>query len=145
MRVRIMLVVALMVAVAFAASAQMHAGAGQAAGNADVEEIELTGRLRLERDQLPVLTVDGREYTLRIAPALSAEFEVRNGQEVSVSGFLLERPSRDLLGTTSIVMVRAIEVGGTRYVMPMQVMRHMRRAVQPQSRPAPGPVPPRRR
>ncbi len=121
MKRRMVLIVGLMAAVALVASAQMHGGAAGSFGGPNVtepEEVELTGRLQLERDQLPALESAGREYTLRIAPALSAELDVVNGQEVTVSGYLVERASRDLLGTTTIVMVRTIEVDGTRYVMP---------------------------
>lgn len=141
MKRRIVLAVGFMMVVALVAGAQMRGGAVgsfAAPGFSEAEEVELTGRLKLERDQLPALVAAGREYTLRIAAALSAELEVADGQEVTVSGYLMERASRDLLGTTTIVMVRAVEAGGTRYVMP--AMGHMRMGA-----PQPSPASPRGR
>ena len=110
------LVIALALVVVFSASAQRRGGMMGPAG--DVEEVELSGRLRLISNELPVLVSGADEYTLRISPVLSSEFTATDGQQVSVSGFLMERPSRDLLGTSRNVMVRTIEIGGSRYVMP---------------------------
>lgn len=138
MKRRMVLAAALMAVVVLASSAQMRERGGAAIdtpGLTEAQEVELTGRLRLERDQLPVLVAADREYTLRIAPALGAELDVATGQEVAVAGYLMERASRDLLGTTAFVMVRAIEVNGTRYVMP--VIGHMRGDVPRTSGPAP--------
>lgn len=119
MRRTTLFVMVLMLAVVFSASAQMRGGAVGPRGGGSFEEVELAGRLRLAANELPVLISGGQEYTLRIPPALSAEFSVSNGQQATVSGYLIERASFDLLGTQRVVMVRAIEVGGTRYVMPV--------------------------
>ncbi|TVR04593.1 MAG: hypothetical protein EA403_04675 [Spirochaetaceae bacterium] len=114
---RIMMVLVL-VAVAATVTVSAQARGGMMGPAASAEEVELTGRLRLVREQLPVLVSGTNEYVLRISPALSSEFQVTNNQQVSVSGFMVEHQSRDLLGTTRTVMVRSMEVGGTRYVMP---------------------------
>ena len=117
MKRRIILVLLVAIVATATVSAQMRGGLmGRALSSA--EEVELTGRLRLVRDQLPVLVSGTDEYVLRISPALSSEFQVTNDQQVRVSGFMVEHQSRDLLGTTRTVMVRSIDVGGTRYVMP---------------------------
>lgn len=112
------IILVLLVAIAATATVSAQARGGMMGPAASAEEVELTGRLRLVRDQLPVLVSGANEYVLRISPALSSEFQVTNNQQVSVSGFMVEHQSRDLLGTTRAVMVRSMEVGGTRYVMP---------------------------
>ncbi len=128
MKHRILMVLVLISTVAFAASAQMRGGMMQMHGGAgagfpgetdEVTQVELTGQLRLEANRLPVLVADGEEYTLQMPHALSAELEVSDGQTVQVSGYRFERPSRDLLGPVTTVMVLSIEVDGTRYIMPM--------------------------
>ena len=127
MKRRTIMVLVLISAVAFAASAQMRGGMmhmhddtgrGPALGADEMAEVELSGTLRLEANRLPVLVADGEELTLHIPHVLAAELQVSDGQAVQVSGYRVERPSRDLLGPVSIVMVHAIEVDGTRYVMP---------------------------
>ena len=121
--------IVLLVVVSFSAAAQARGGAFMGTPGATPEEVELSGRLQLQSGELPVLVSDGQEYTLRIAPALSAELDVTSGQQASVSGFLVERQSLDLMGSERVVMVRSIEVGGTKYVMPSGHMgatgRHM--------------------
>lgn len=121
--------IVLLVVVAFGAAAQARGGAFMGAPGTTPEEVELSGRLQLQSGQLPVLVSGGQEYTLRIAPTLSAELDVTSGQQASVSGYLVERQSMDLLGSERVVMVRSIEVGGTKYVMPSRHMgatgRHM--------------------
>ena len=112
------IILVLLVAIAATATVSAQARGGMMGPAASAEEVELTGRLRLVRDQLPVLVSGADEYVLRISPALSSEFQVTNNQQVSVSGVMVEHQSRDLLGTTRTVMVRSMEVGGTRYVMP---------------------------
>jgi uncharacterized protein YdeI (BOF family) len=97
------------------------AGRGGMMGGAtwdDVEETSLAGRLVLAEDEFPVLSSGGEEYSLRIHPALSSEVTVRNGQQVSVEGFVREFQSFDLMGTERIVHVTAMEVDGTRVVLP---------------------------
>jgi hypothetical protein len=127
MKHRTIMVLALISVVAFTASAQMRGGMmhmhgdtgrGPAWGTEEAAEVDLSGTLRLAVNQLPVLVADGEELTLQIPPVLAAEIQVRDGQAVQVSGYRFQRPSRDLLGPVSVVMVHAIEVDGTRYVMP---------------------------
>jgi hypothetical protein len=84
----------------------------------DAEETSLSGRLELAADEFPVLNSGGAEYTLRISPALSSELSVRNGQQISVEGYVREFPSFDLMGTERIVHVTAMEADGTRVVLP---------------------------
>ena len=108
----------LLVAVVTTVTVSAQARGGMMGPAASAEEVELTGRLRLVRDEFPVLVSGANEYVLRISPVLSSEFQVTNNQQVSVSGVMVEHQSRDLLGTTRTVMVRSIDVGGTRYVMP---------------------------
>lgn len=88
------------------------------AGPVEQEEVELTGRLQLAEDELPVLLAGGQEYTLLIPPTLAAEIEVSNNQQVSVEGLSVERPSFDLLGNDTFVHVRVIEIGNDRYILP---------------------------
>lgn len=83
----------------------------------EAEEVELTGRLILAADEVPKLSAGGTEYLLRIAPALVADAEVRNNATVTVEGRLVEIARRDLLGVDRHVIVTAIEIGGTRYVL----------------------------
>lgn len=84
----------------------------------DMEEIELSGRLRLVEDERPVLVSNGTDYILAIHPVLSGEVSVGNGQQVTVEGFAVSVPSPDLLGEDHLVRVTAMEVDGTRVVMP---------------------------
>lgn len=126
MKYRVVLILVLFGALAVGVSAQPRGGMmgpmGATGGwaGAESEEVELTGQLRLAADELPVLVSGGTEYVLRIAPALAAEFQARNGQQVTVSGYLFETRSRDLITTTRSVMVQSIEIGGTKYVLPAQ-------------------------
>jgi hypothetical protein len=96
------------------------AGRGGMMGTAwdDVEETSLAGRLQLAEDEFPVLNSGGEEYSLRIHPTLSSEVSVRNGQQISVDGYVREFQSFDLMGTERIVHVTAMEVDGTRVVLP---------------------------
>ena len=136
MKHRVILVLVLFGALVVGVSAQprggmmgpMGAHGGAAGGWAadEAEEIELTGQLRLAADELPVLVSGGTEYVLRIAPVLAAEIEVRNGQQVTVSGSLFETRSRDLLSTTRSVMVRSIRIGSNTYVLPAAAGGHGR-------------------
>jgi len=87
---------------------------------ADADEVELTGRLRLAEDEAPILVASGTEYILHIAPAIAAEIEVSNNQQVTVEGVAVERPSMDLLGSDTIVHVQVMEVGNDRYILPAQ-------------------------
>tara|TARA_B100000614_G_scaffold249707_1_gene259015 strand:+ start:523 stop:1047 length:525 start_codon:yes stop_codon:yes gene_type:complete len=84
----------------------------------DAEETELTGRLQLAEDQAPVLTSGGTDYVLHIHPALAQEVSVRNGQTITVTGYVANVASPDLLGEDHFVRVTAIEVDGTRVVLP---------------------------
>lgn len=121
--------IALLMVVSFTAAAQARGGRFMGSPGTALEEVELAGRLQLQSGELPVLVSGGQEYTLRIAPALSAELDVTSGQQASVTGYLGERQVPDLLGSERVVMVRSIEVGGTKYVMPSRSMggtgRHM--------------------
>lgn len=112
--------IALVSAQGFAGQRQTGGGiGGPGFGTAtDTEEIELTGRLRLADGEFPVLIAEGTEYTLHIAPALAAEIEVSNNQQVTVEGYAVENPSFDLLGSDAIVRVRTIEIGNDRYILP---------------------------
>lgn len=105
---------------------QPQAGAGGFEGRGgmmgpvwdDVEETSLAGRLQLADDEFPVLNSGGEDYSLRIHPTLSSEVSVRNGQQISVDGYVREFQSFDLMGTERIVHVTAMEVDGTRVVLP---------------------------
>ncbi|TVR51170.1 MAG: hypothetical protein EA426_20230 [Spirochaetaceae bacterium] len=140
-----LMVVVLIVAAAVSATAQMQMRGGMVGRSAAPgEDVELTGRLRLVKDELPVLIVGATEYTLRIAPALSAEFTVSNNQQVSLSGYLVERTSRDLLGTSRTVMVQSITIGASTYVMPQTAAGMMRgREAAPAQQPGRMIAPPR--
>ena len=121
MRNRMILVPALLFAGVMIAAATPRGGMMGAMGPRGAvaaEEVELTGRLRLAADQLPMLIVDGDEYTLHIPPFLATEMEVRDGQLMTVTGLVAESVSRDLLSRTSRVMVRAVQIDGTDYVAP---------------------------
>lgn len=84
----------------------------------DAEEVELSGTIQLTEDEAPVLRVGSAEYTLIVHPALAEEIDVSSGARVSVEGFAITRAESDLTGDESIVMVRVMQVGNTRYVMP---------------------------
>ncbi|TVQ37520.1 MAG: hypothetical protein EA384_11675 [Spirochaetaceae bacterium] len=117
----------LLAVVTLAAGAQARGGMTGPRSAAQIDEVELTGRLVLAENELPVLVSGGVEYTLRIPPALSTELQVSSGQQAAISGYLVERASFDLLTTQRQVMVRSMEVGGTRYVLPADARggRHM--------------------
>ncbi len=84
----------------------------------DAEEIELSGTIQLTEDEAPVLRVGSEEYTLIVHPALAEEIDVSSGARISVEGLAITRAESDLTGDESIVMVRVMQVGNTRYVMP---------------------------
>lgn len=103
--------VALSIAVAAIASAQSGPQ-----GVDSSAEIELSGRLRLEADERPVLVVGTEEYTLAIPRSIAAELDVDNGARVLVAGYLSERRSFDLISDSRVLRVRAFEVDGVRVV-----------------------------
>ena len=111
-------VIVMLVAVVFAATAQARSGFVGPRSGVEFDEVELRGLLRLAENELPIMVSAGVEYTLRIPPALSSELQVSGGQQVNVAGYLVERASFDLLSTQRLVMVRSIEIDGTKYVLP---------------------------
>lgn len=78
----------------------------------------LEGRLQLEDGERPLLIADGEEYVLRIHRTMASELAVRDGQTVTVEGYVVTVPGRDLLGDDLFVGVRAFEADGTRVVIP---------------------------
>ena len=84
----------------------------------DVEEQTLSGRIQLEADTFPILSSGGEEYILDIHPVLADEVTVRNGQQITVEGYVFEVSSRDLMGSDNVVRVTAVEVDGSRVVLP---------------------------
>lgn len=78
----------------------------------------LDGRLELEDGARPVLIAEGEEYILRIHRVMLPELSVRDGQTVSVEGYVITVPGRDLLGDDLVLAVQALEANGTRVVMP---------------------------
>lgn len=111
MKRTMMLAAAMVVAVAALATAQ----AGFRAD--DVEEVELSGVLRLAEGERPVLVVGSREYVLALHPALTQDLDVSSGERVSLEGVMIERDSFDLISTITVVRVHAIEADGTRHVL----------------------------
>jgi hypothetical protein len=83
-----------------------------------LEETELSGRLQLAENEIPVLVVGTESYQLMINPTLASEVEVENNERISVSGYVTEFSDPDLLGTTKVVHVQAIEADGIRVVLP---------------------------
>lgn len=80
------------------------------------EQITLNGTIQLAEGQLPTLNADGQTYSLRINRHLASEIEVTQGAHVAVTGYLREQRSMDLLSQDTWVVVRSIEIDGTRYV-----------------------------
>lgn len=136
-------VLALVLLVVAAAGAAAQRGPGTMHRDAlqTREETTLSGRLALAEGELPVLVVGAASYTLRIPPVLAGELEVSNNASVTVTGMLRETPSRDLLTTNRVVMVRVFETGGTRHVLSGDMGRGAmgppadnRRPAQPENR-----------
>ena len=94
------------------------AGGGYMWNDEALEETDLAGRLQLAKDELPVLVVGTDRYQLRIHPTLAAEVDVENNERIEVTGFANEFADPDLLGTTKVFHVRAIEADGERVVLP---------------------------
>ena len=94
------------------------AGQGMAWNNQDLQETELAGRLQLVENEVPVLVVGAEQYQLMIPPALAAEIDVENNERITVSGYATEFANPDLLGSTKVVRVRAIEADGRKVVLP---------------------------
>lgn len=82
----------------------------------ETEEVSLTGMLNLQEGRLPLLQADGMEYVLMIPPALAAELDVEDGERITVEGVSVERQSQDLLGSTTYVAVRVVQIGSDRFV-----------------------------
>lgn len=97
------------------------------------EEQELSGRLQLAENEIPVLQAGGEEYLLHLHPTLASEIDVRNGQQVTVEGWVHEAASRDLLGTDQHLRVTAMEVDGNRVVLSEPARRHGMRGQGPQT------------
>ncbi len=93
-------------------------GQGMFWNNQDLEETELAGRLQLAKDEVPVLVVGTEQYQLMIPPALAAEIDVENNERISVTGYETEFANPDLLGSTKVIRVRAIEADGKTVVLP---------------------------
>jgi hypothetical protein len=94
-------------------------GGAWATGAEEAPELQtLEGRLQLEQESRPVLLVDGEQYTLMIPPVIAQELSVRDGQTITVEGYVASVAGRDLLGDDQYVRVQAVEAGGTRVVMP---------------------------
>ncbi len=93
-------------------------GYGYAGRDVEVEEVQRTGRLVLAENEFPAMTVGSVTYTLRIHPALIDEVNLRNGQEITVTGDLVEMKSPDLLTTYRVIHVATLESGGTKFVAP---------------------------
>jgi hypothetical protein len=84
----------------------------------EIEESDLTGRLQLAENEIPVLVVGADQYQLMIPPALAGEIDVENNERISVTGYATEFASPDLLGNTKVFHVRAIEADGEKVVLP---------------------------
>ncbi|MFW5643582.1 MAG: hypothetical protein ACOCYQ_06095 [Alkalispirochaeta sp.] len=94
------------------------AGQGTFRNNDEIEESDLTGRLQLAENEFPVLVVGADQYQLMIPPALAAEIDVENNERISVTGYATEFSNPDLLGSTKVMHVRAIEADGEKVVLP---------------------------
>lgn len=86
----------------------------------DLEEETVSGRIQLQEDELPTITSGGTTYSLHIPWALAEEISIRDGQQVTVEGYLTTVQSFDLIGEETILRVRALEADGTRVVAPSQ-------------------------
>lgn len=88
-------------------------------GSADAgEEIEVSGTLQLAAGQVPKLAAGGTTYELMLPPALTGQVTVQNNQRITVKGWAVSQPSFDLLTTTNRLMVRELQVGTNRYILP---------------------------
>jgi len=94
------------------------AGQGMFWNSEELEESDLTGRLQLAENEVPVLVVGADQYQLMIPPALAAEIDVENNERISVTGYETEFSNPDLLGSTKVMHVRAIEADGEKVVLP---------------------------
>ena len=103
----------------YRSSGPMHGG--QRGIGLDTEELEtVSGRIRLQEDQLPSVTSGGTTYSLHIPRLLIEEISIQDGQQVSVEGYVTTARSFDLLREETILRVRAMEAEGTRVVVPSQ-------------------------
>ncbi|MFP4212160.1 MAG: hypothetical protein ACOCU4_09540 [Alkalispirochaeta sp.] len=93
-------------------------GPGTFRNNDDLEETELTGQLKLAENEVPVLVVGADQYQLMIPPVLAAEIDVENHERIAVTGYATEFADPDLLGSTKVMHVRAIEADGVKVVLP---------------------------
>lgn len=84
----------------------------------DLEEETVSGRIQLQEDQLPTISSGGTTYSLHIPWALTEEISIRDGQQVTVEGYVARVQSFDLLGEDTVLRVRAMESEGTRVVLP---------------------------
>ncbi|MDA3951237.1 MAG: hypothetical protein PF508_18665 [Spirochaeta sp.] len=93
-------------------------GGGLMWNDETLEESEIAGRLQLAENEIPVLVVGAERYQLMIHPTLASEVDVENNERIEVSGYATEFSDPDLLGTTKVLHVQAIEADGVRVVLP---------------------------
>jgi uncharacterized protein YdeI (BOF family) len=86
----------------------------------ELEEETVSGRIQLQEGELPTITSGGTTYSLHIPWTLTEEMSIRDGQHVTVEGYLSTVRSFDLIGEETILRVRAVESDGTRVVLPSQ-------------------------
>lgn len=86
----------------------------------DLEEETVFGRIQLQEGELPTVTSGGTTYSLHIPWTLTEEISLRDGQQVTVEGYLTTVQSFDLIGEETMLRVRALESDGTRVVLPSQ-------------------------
>ncbi|MFO8043212.1 MAG: hypothetical protein R6U25_08430 [Alkalispirochaeta sp.] len=89
----------------------------------ELEEDTVSGRIQLQEGELPTISSDGTTYALHIPWALTEEISIRDGQQVTVEGYVTTVRSSDLLGEDTVLRVRAMESEGTRVVLPSRGAR----------------------
>lgn len=62
---------------------------------ANEELVTLTGQLILQEDQWPQLESGGEVYKLMYPPFIDLEIDVQDGQQITVQGYVFEKPDCD--------------------------------------------------
>ncbi|HKK47509.1 MAG TPA: hypothetical protein VJ932_00335, partial [Alkalispirochaeta sp.] len=86
----------------------------------DLESETVSGRIQLRQGALPTVPSGGTTYALHIPRILTDQIAIRDGQHVSIEGYITTARSFDLLSEETILRVRALESEGTRVVAPFR-------------------------
>lgn len=106
------------------ANGKKEAPRAQAAGQAEAvvppwasgEKLTLTGTLSLEDGWQPVLASGGKEYELHIPRRMTLDIDVKDGDQVSVEGYVVKNAPSAAQGDADIdLFVTKATIGGKEY------------------------------